>query len=316
MKDAEALIERILYLDGVPNLQRLGPVRVGETVPEQFDLDLDVRGRRHRALQPRHRCSPSRRATTAPASCSNDACWARRARRLAREPDRADPPGRARELPRDPDPRLIGPFMATADFEPSTASPTFDRRPWGTYAVLDDGDDCKVKRMTVDPGQRLSYQSHAHRAEHWVVVRGVATVTLDGTDHTVEPGRSIDIPLGAAHRVANHGVGPARLHRGPARRLLRRGRHRPLLRRLRPGGVGRTFAASLSRRLGACGTRRGGRRCRSRRDRISASSASTRMSGRPRPCSCSRRAGSSGAGMVVRSSGEKPVPWSTTSTSI
>ena len=42
MKDAEALIERILYLDGVPNLQRLGPVMVGETVPEQFDLDLAV----------------------------------------------------------------------------------------------------------------------------------------------------------------------------------------------------------------------------------------------------------------------------------
>ena len=42
MKDAEALIERILYLEGVPNLQRLGPVMVGETVPEQFDLDLAV----------------------------------------------------------------------------------------------------------------------------------------------------------------------------------------------------------------------------------------------------------------------------------
>jgi len=42
MKDAEAIIERILYLDGVPNLQRLGPVKVGETVPEQFELDLAV----------------------------------------------------------------------------------------------------------------------------------------------------------------------------------------------------------------------------------------------------------------------------------
>ena len=42
MKDAETIIERILYLDGVPNLQRLGPVRVGETVPEQFELDLAV----------------------------------------------------------------------------------------------------------------------------------------------------------------------------------------------------------------------------------------------------------------------------------
>jgi mannose-6-phosphate isomerase len=98
--------------------------------------------------------------------------------------------------------------MATADFETSPTSPTFERRPWGAYSVLDDGDDCKVKRMTVDPGQRLSYQSHARRAEHWVVVSGKATVTLDGTDHTVEPGSSIDIPLGAAHRVANHGTLP------------------------------------------------------------------------------------------------------------
>ena len=60
--------------------------------------------------------------------------------------------------------------------------------------------------MTVDPGQRLSYQSHARRAEHWVVVSGIATVTLDGTDIDVGPGQSIDIPLQAAHRVANQGT--------------------------------------------------------------------------------------------------------------
>ena len=86
------------------------------------------------------------------------------------------------------------------------SSPTFERRPWGTYTVLDDGDDCKVKRITVDPGQRLSYQSHARRAEHWVVVAGTATVTLDGTDVDLAPGQAIDIPLQAAHRVANQGT--------------------------------------------------------------------------------------------------------------
>ena len=80
-----------------------------------------------------------------------------------------------------------------------------ESRPWGRFDVLDDADDCKVKRMTVSPGQRLSYQRHARRSEHWVVVRGRALVTLDGIDHDLGPGEAIDIPRGAAHRVANRG---------------------------------------------------------------------------------------------------------------
>jgi mannose-6-phosphate isomerase len=83
--------------------------------------------------------------------------------------------------------------------------PTFDRRPWGTFQVLDDCERYKTKRLTVDPGQRLSYQKHAHRAEHWVVVEGFALVTLDGHAHELGVGDSIDIPLGAAHRVENPG---------------------------------------------------------------------------------------------------------------
>ena len=81
----------------------------------------------------------------------------------------------------------------------------FERRPWGTFTVLDDGDDCKVKRLTVDAGERLSYQSHARRAEHWVVVSGSARVTVDGEDRDLGPGEAIDIPLGAAHRVSTQG---------------------------------------------------------------------------------------------------------------
>ena len=80
-----------------------------------------------------------------------------------------------------------------------------EARPWGRFDVLDDAEDCKVKRMSVTPGQRLSYQRHDHRAEHWVVVRGRATVTLDGVDLELGPGDAVDIPRGAAHRVANRG---------------------------------------------------------------------------------------------------------------
>ncbi len=84
-------------------------------------------------------------------------------------------------------------------------SPTFDRRPWGTFTVLDEGEGYKVKRIEVLPGKRLSYQQHARRAEHWMVVAGSATVTLDGRDISLGPGETVDIAVGAAHRVANPG---------------------------------------------------------------------------------------------------------------
>ena len=84
-------------------------------------------------------------------------------------------------------------------------SPKFDRRPWGTFTVLDEGDTFKVKRIEVLPGKRLSYQKHAQRAEHWVVVEGTAKVTLDDRDIIVEMGEAIDIPIGSAHRVENPG---------------------------------------------------------------------------------------------------------------
>ena len=84
-------------------------------------------------------------------------------------------------------------------------SPKFDRRPWGTFTVLDEGDTFKVKRIEVLPGKRLSYQKHTQRAEHWVVVSGTARVTLDDRDIVVEKGEAIDIPIGSAHRVENPG---------------------------------------------------------------------------------------------------------------
>ena len=82
-------------------------------------------------------------------------------------------------------------------------SPKFDQRPWGSFTVLDEGENFKVKRIEVLPGKRLSYQRHAHRAEHWFVVNGTAKVTLNAREILVNKGESIDIPLGADHRVEN-----------------------------------------------------------------------------------------------------------------
>jgi mannose-6-phosphate isomerase len=87
----------------------------------------------------------------------------------------------------------------------SDNSPRFDQRPWGTFTVLDEADGYKVKRIEVLPGKRLSYQKHAQRAEHWVVVEGLAKVTLDGKEVVVNAGEAIDIAVGAAHRVENPG---------------------------------------------------------------------------------------------------------------
>jgi mannose-6-phosphate isomerase len=86
-----------------------------------------------------------------------------------------------------------------------TADPTHEERPWGSFTVLDDQPTHKVKTITVNPGQRLSYQKHARRSEHWFVVVGTATVTLDGDVLTVPRGNYVDIPTGAAHRIENKG---------------------------------------------------------------------------------------------------------------
>jgi mannose-6-phosphate isomerase len=84
-------------------------------------------------------------------------------------------------------------------------SPKFDRRPWGTFTVLDEGENFKVKRIEVLPGKRLSYQKHSQRAEHWAVVQGTAKVTLDDRETEVKTGEAIDIAIGSAHRVENPG---------------------------------------------------------------------------------------------------------------
>jgi len=81
-----------------------------------------------------------------------------------------------------------------------------DERPWGRYIVLDEGDGYKVKRIEVHPGHRLSYQRHARRSEHWMVVAGGGQVTLDGTETPLAVGDTVDVPIGTAHRMANPGA--------------------------------------------------------------------------------------------------------------
>lgn len=78
-------------------------------------------------------------------------------------------------------------------------------RPWGSYQSVDNGARHQVKRIVVKPGGRLSLQKHHHRAEHWIVVRGAARVTVDETVKTVHENESIYIPMGAVHRLENPG---------------------------------------------------------------------------------------------------------------
>ena len=83
-----------------------------------------------------------------------------------------------------------------------------DERPWGDYTVLDEGADYKVKRIVVVAGKRLSYQRHARREEHWLIVHGAGRVTLDGKQLDVLAGSAVDVPVGTAHRIANTGTEP------------------------------------------------------------------------------------------------------------
>lgn len=79
------------------------------------------------------------------------------------------------------------------------------QRPWGSYTVLEDMPGFKIKRIEVNPGGRLSLQSHEYRSEHWIVVSGVATVTCGDHVTDLEANESTFIPKGAKHRLENRG---------------------------------------------------------------------------------------------------------------
>jgi mannose-1-phosphate guanylyltransferase / mannose-6-phosphate isomerase len=82
------------------------------------------------------------------------------------------------------------------------------RRPWGSYTILEDRDDCKVKRLTVNPGASISLQLHHKRSEHWVVVDGEATITNGKNVLTLNSGESTFIPVGTKHRLENKTSSP------------------------------------------------------------------------------------------------------------
>jgi mannose-6-phosphate isomerase len=81
-------------------------------------------------------------------------------------------------------------------------------RPWGNYKILHEDDTCKVKLITVNPGKRLSLQSHSKREELWVITEGTAMMTLGVMKFTMKVGDKVKIPYHTKHRVENIGTVP------------------------------------------------------------------------------------------------------------
>jgi mannose-6-phosphate isomerase-like protein (cupin superfamily) len=79
----------------------------------------------------------------------------------------------------------------------------YEERPWGNYTVLHTDENCQVKKLVVNPGKRISLQSHKFRAEHWFIVSGKGTAELDGKEIEVGPGDAVDVPVGAKHRISS-----------------------------------------------------------------------------------------------------------------
>jgi len=78
-----------------------------------------------------------------------------------------------------------------------------EQRPWGEFENLLDAEYCKVKRITVKPHQRLSYQYHHKRSEVWTIVSGTGHITIDDKSWDVIQGQTTQIPVGTRHRIEN-----------------------------------------------------------------------------------------------------------------
>ncbi|WP_395375375.1 mannose-1-phosphate guanylyltransferase/mannose-6-phosphate isomerase [Marinicella sp. W31] len=93
-------------------------------------------------------------------------------------------------------------FLKSKDHEAAIYHQTV-HRPWGSYSILEDADDCKVKRLVVKPGQVLSLQLHHRRSEHWTVVDGTAKVRVGDDEFLLNANESVHIPVETLHRLEN-----------------------------------------------------------------------------------------------------------------
>ena len=81
-------------------------------------------------------------------------------------------------------------------------------RPWGTYLLLEKGENYWIKRIIIKPKAKISFQRHMHRSEHWIVVKGMARVVTEKNEYFLRPGESTFVPSGIKHRVENPGKIP------------------------------------------------------------------------------------------------------------
>ena len=86
-----------------------------------------------------------------------------------------------------------------------------ERRPWGSFTILEERVGFKIKLIEINPGKRLNLQRHKSRAEHWVVVSGRAKITIGGKVFSVDTNRSVYVPMGVRHRLENLAKVPVRI---------------------------------------------------------------------------------------------------------
>ena len=105
--------------------------------------------------------------------------------------------------------RLVEQMKRAGRSEPGLHREVF--RPWGSYDSVDAGTRFQVKRLTIKPGATLSLQKHRHRAEHWVVVKGIARITRGDDVFLLSENESTYIPVGTVHRIENPGDEPLQI---------------------------------------------------------------------------------------------------------
>jgi len=86
-----------------------------------------------------------------------------------------------------------------------------DQKPWGFIETFYEGDGFKIKRIVVNPGSRLSLQTHKHRSEHWTVVKGKAILCIGENQEEILPDQSRYVPKGEKHRIENKGMEPTEI---------------------------------------------------------------------------------------------------------